>query len=284
MSVISQGDSQTFTLPAGEALTVTAAALSSGRIAAFAQRLGDTAGLTSVAASTAETFGPFATIKRFHVEALTGTLTVTTARVDFPTASEAAATALAAAAAAAALAHVPVSGTVGDVRDVIGEGVPDATARGTLTVNPTGDDNSLTFTSVAYGEGANDITIEYVDPEENDAELSVVVTGNAIVVNLATGEAGAITSTAAEVLAAIEASVPADALVTVAIHAADSGAEDDGSGIVTAMAEAPLASGAGVGIGVAGKGSRYTDITNGTLYLNTGTKAVPVWTQLAPVS
>lgn len=189
--------------------------------------------------------------------------------------------AIAAAAAAALLAHVPVIGTVGDVRDVIGAGVPAATAQATLTVNPAGINNSLDYTAVAYGAVGNNITIEYVDPSANDAVLSVDVTGSAIVVNLATDGAGVITSTAADVLAAIEADAPADALVTVANTTLN-----DGSGVVTAIAEAPLANGTGIAdaIGVAGIGSRYTDITNGTLYLNTGTKAVPVWTQLAPVA
>jgi hypothetical protein len=34
----------------------------------------------------------------------------------------------------------------------------------------------------------------------------------------------------------------------------------------------------------AGIGSRYTDIAAGTLYINTGTRGAPVWTQLAPVA
>jgi hypothetical protein len=38
------------------------------------------------------------------------------------------------------------------------------------------------------------------------------------------------------------------------------------------------------GEGVAGIGSRYTNLTSGTLYLNTGTRAQPTWTQLAPVA
>ena len=78
-------------------------------------------------------------------------------------------------------------------------------------------------------------------------------------------------------LAAIEAKAEAVALATVAIMAGDTGAVDDGSGIVTAMAVANLAGGAGVGEAVAGIGSRYTDYTNGKLYINGGTKAVPIW-------
>jgi len=31
------------------------------------------------------------------------------------------------------------------------------------------------------------------------------------------------------------------------------------------------------GAGVAGKGARYTDVTNSNLYINAGTKASPVW-------
>lgn len=311
MTAVSQGSPQTLTLPAGHTLAVTADAVSSGNVYPFSERVGDTAGVSAVAASATVTLGPFAITKRYQVNVTSGSLTYVVAAVDFPTLAEgdtsaavliatakaeagviaqgyattAQANAISGAAAAALLAHVPVVGTVGDVRDVVGAGVPAATAQATLDVNPTGDDNGLTFTAVAYGAVGNDITIEYVDPAANDAALSVDVTGSAITVNLATGVAGAITSTAAEILAEIEATPAAAALVTVAIMTSDSGVADDGSGVVTAMASAPLAGGTGIAaaIGVAGIGSRYTDVTNGTLYLNTGTKAVPVWTQLAPV-
>ncbi len=42
-------------------------------------------------------------------------------------------------------------------------------------------------------------------------------------------------------------------------------------------AGAPTNGSSGTGNGTAGKGSRYTDFTNGILYLNTGTKASPTW-------
>lgn len=413
---------ETVTLPAGHTLAVTADAASSGNVYPFAERVGDTPGVSTVAASATVTLGPFATIKRYQIVPTSGSLTHVIAAVDFPTLAEGdtsaavliatakaeaiadaavdattkadAAAVLGAsnAAAAALLAHVPVVGTVGDVRDFIGAGVPAATVqaallvnpagannamdytavaygtggnsisieyvdpaavsaalsvgvvgsaitvnlatdtgvKSSLSVNPAGDDNALTYTAVTAGPGGDAISIEYVDPAANDASLSVGVVGDAITVNLATGGGGAITSTAADVLAAIEASGPAAALVTVAIDAADTGAGDDGSGVVTAMALANLASGAngaitstaaqvktaieasgpaaalvtlannggdtgagvvtamaldsltgGTGlasaIGVAGIGSRYTDITNGKLYINGGTKAVPVW-------
>lgn len=181
-------------------------------------------------------------------------------------------------------ALMPVVGNVGDLVEMVGSAAPTASAQAELDVNPTGDDNGLTFTAVAYGTDGNAISIAYVDPEANDATLSVSVSGTAISVSLATDETGDITSTAAEVLAAIEAHARADELVTVAIDASDSGAGDDGSGIVTAMAAANLAGGAGTGIGVAGPGSRYTDIDGPTLYINTGTKAQPIWVALAEVS
>jgi hypothetical protein len=114
----------------------------------------------------------------------------------------------------------------------------------TLSTNLAGDDNDLVFTAKEPLSGAagNDITIAYVDPSANDAELEIVVTGTDIVVNLATGVAGAITSTAADILAAIEADEDADALVGVANKAAN-----DGSGVVIALAETPLAGGTDTG-------------------------------------
>ncbi len=160
-------------------------------------------------------------------------------------------------------------------------GAPVNAAQATLSRNPAGDDNALTFTAVAYGVGGNDITIAYVDPGANDAELSVAVVGSDITVNLATGVAGAITSTAAEVLAAIEASVAAAALVTVAIDATDSGVGDDGSGVVTALASAPMTSGAGTALGEVLPGGLLSDTTNANVYRNDGTQAAPVWVQLA---
>jgi hypothetical protein len=54
-----------------------------------------------------------------------------------------------------------------------------------------------------------------------------------------------------------------------------------GAGVPVAYTDGdPVATGQGT----AGKGSRYTDISAGTLYINTGTKAQPAWTQLAPVA
>jgi hypothetical protein len=41
--------------------------------------------------------------------------------------------------------------------------------------------------------------------------------------------------------------------------------------------KAPVDGVAGTGKGLAGKGSRFTDISTGTNYVNMGTKASPLW-------
>lgn len=159
-------------------------------------------------------------------------------------------------------------------------GAPVDAAQAAATVNPAGDDNALTFTARAYGAEGNAISVAYTDPGANDAALSVSVFRQAITVSLATGEAGAITSTAAEVKAAIEAHVAANDLVTVAIDASDSGSADDGSGVVTAMAATALEGGAGTGIGILQPGGLLIDTTNADVYRNSGTLAAPAFTQL----
>lgn len=159
-------------------------------------------------------------------------------------------------------------------------GAPADAAQATIGVNPTGDDNALTFTAKKYGTEGNNISVTYVDPSANSQSLSVSVFRQDIIVSLATDGGGSITSTAAEVKAAIEASVAAAALVTVTIDTSDTGTGDDGSGVVTAIAKTALESGAGFGIGVSLPGSLCIDTTNANIYRNDGTQAVPVWVQL----
>lgn len=67
------------------------------------------------------------------------------------------------------------------------------------------------------------------------ALTATALSGNNVVVSLATGSAGAITSTAAQVKAAIEASAAAAALMVVKLAASN-----DGTGIVTALGETAL--------------------------------------------
>lgn len=101
-----------------------------------------------------------------------------------------------------------------------------------------GTNNDLRFQATSRGSDGNDITVTYVDPPGNNAALGVVVTGTDIVVNLATDGSSVITSTAAQVRTAILASTPAARLVSVE-HATG----NDGTGLVTALAETALAGG-----------------------------------------
>lgn len=87
---------------------------------------------------------------------------------------------------------------------------------------------NLLFTADAAGTGGNSIRIRYV-VAGNNTTLTVAVSSNDITVNLATNGSGVPTSTGAQVLAAINASGPAAALIDTA-HAGGS----DGSGIIPA--------------------------------------------------
>ncbi len=85
---------------------------------------------------------------------------------------------------------------------------------GTGSTPPTAEQGqAVVLTSRAFGhEGGNDLTAEFRNPGVADSPLSVTVSGNDIVVSLATDANGALTSTAAQVVAAINASPAANAL------------------------------------------------------------------------
>lgn len=109
-------------------------------------------------------------------------------------------------------------------------------AKATVTLNMTAATSDLTYTAVEDGYAGNGISVVHVDPGAHDAALAVSVVGKAITVSLATGPAGAITSTAAQVKAAVNAHPAAAALVL---------CEDEGvgSGVVNALAAANLTGG-----------------------------------------
>jgi hypothetical protein len=114
-----------------------------------------------------------------------------------------------------------------------------AKSAGALTTALAGNNNDLTF----LGVSSTLPTIVYANPGTANAALSVGVAGATITVNLATDAGSAITSTAAQVKAAIDASGPASALVSTALAAGN-----DGTGVVTAMAATPLAGSVNVNI------------------------------------
>lgn len=97
----------------------------------------------------------------------------------------------------------------------------------------------LVITAKATGLVGNQISLALVKPAGANAALSVAVVGSAITVNLATSAASAITSTAAQVKAAIEAFAGANALVTVTYPAGG-----NGSAVVSERAAQRLTGGA----------------------------------------
>lgn len=106
-----------------------------------------------------------------------------------------------------------------------------------LTTALAGANNDLVFTARIGGPGGNAIRVEYI-VAGNNTPLTVVVRGYDITVNVATGGAGAATSTSALVKAALEANSDATRLIIVA-HAAS----NDGTGVVTALSFTALAGG-----------------------------------------
>lgn len=96
---------------------------------------------------------------------------------------------------------------------------------------------NLAVTAKGIGTIGNGVSLAMVNPGTANAVLGVVVTANAIVVNLATNASSLVTSTAAQVVAAIVASVPANALVAVV-------AGGTGAGVVTPLAATFLTGGA----------------------------------------
>src|SRR5215217_4673605 len=78
----------------------------------------------------------------------------------------------------------------------------------------TAQSQTVVLTSRAWGhEGGNDITAEFRNPGVPNSPLTVSVTGNDILVSLATNAAGALTSTGAQVVDAINANAAASRLV-----------------------------------------------------------------------
>ena len=103
-----------------------------------------------------------------------------------------------------------------------------AATAATLTLGRVADNNALLLTAPA-GLAGNQVSINLVDPAANSAALAVAVSGNAITVTLATSVAGAITSTAGDIITAIAGDADAAALVT-----ASNVTGSDGTGVVRA--------------------------------------------------
>ena len=109
-------------------------------------------------------------------------------------------------------------------------GTPVNAVAASFETDLTGDNNDLEFTAKTKGAPGNSIEIAYIDPEGNDQNLAIVVDGKSIIVNLATGATGDITTTAEDIATAIAADEDADALVEVANKDGN-----NGTGVVEAI-------------------------------------------------
>lgn len=108
-----------------------------------------------------------------------------------------------------------------------------------LETGKVADNNAITWTAVEGGTAGNKLSVEILNTGKGKS-LSVDVDGNKITVIAATNEVGegAITSTANDVIAAVEEHDTASQLVSVAKTGASSGA-----GVVAAVAKTSLAGG-----------------------------------------
>ncbi|MFT5091201.1 MAG: flagellin, partial [Porticoccaceae bacterium] len=128
-------------------------------------------------------------------------------------------------------------------RTLAGVTITEAADASTLTVDSTNALSDVTFTRATGGTDATlggTVDVVFADPGANNATLGVVVTtsggDSTVTVNLATDGAGAITSTAADVEALINADGSASALVSAT-------SEGAGSGVVEAVASGDLTGG-----------------------------------------
>ncbi len=116
----------------------------------------------------------------------------------------------------------PIRTVRSSVIGVVGSGNTDETA---ASIEIGSGNAKLKFEAVAeQGAAGNDITIAAVNPGTNNASLTVTVTGKAISISLATDGSAVATSTASQVLAAVNASGAASALVEASLGTGSSGA------------------------------------------------------------
>lgn len=117
---------------------------------------------------------------------------------------------------------------------------PDSQAevKAKLTTGLAVSNNALVWTSKLTGALGNSVSVTIADPKANNSALAVSVSGTDITVRAATGANGAITTTAAQLIAAITANTEASRLVTV-----ENATGSAGTGAIAAGRRAVLADG-----------------------------------------
>jgi phage tail sheath protein FI len=98
--------------------------------------------------------------------------------------------------------------------------------------------NGLTWTAKIDGDLGNAISVKLLDPKANSSALAISLSGRDIVIKLATGSTGLITTTATALKTAIEANEAVNAIVGVANTGASTGA-----GLVAALKRTQLSGG-----------------------------------------
>lgn len=133
-----------------------------------------------------------------------------------------------------------------------------APVKASVTLDCTNANADISITAVDAGTAGNGIEVQLKDPAGNDKPLTVDLVDKVIVVSLATGAAGAITSTAAQVINAINASLESRKLV-VATNAAGS----TGVGVVNAIVATALTGGSNGASSAEGLLLNDVDVTYG---------------------
>lgn len=125
-----------------------------------------------------------------------------------------------------------------------------AKLRSTFTTAMAGTNNDIKFSSSFEKRGVvgNGIRVQLLVAGAS-TPLTVTVSGTDITVNVATSAGSAATSTAAQVIAAVNAHAVASTLVL-----AENAPANDGTGVVTAQAFVTLVGGTDWTIGTAGSG------------------------------
>jgi hypothetical protein len=129
--------------------------------------------------------------------------------------------------------------TIDSVGRCVGVTAGDVAA--SLATGVVGSNNAITWTAKTPGPSGNSITVTLVDPGGTTAALSVDVANNGLDITVSLARAAsALSSTAQNVIDAIQANGAANALVSVANTSTSTGA-----GIVAAVSKTALAGGAG---------------------------------------
>lgn len=108
------------------------------------------------------------------------------------------------------------------------------------TTGVVGDKNALKWSAKTAGLSGNEISITLIKPATNNAVLTVSVVNTDVKVSLATDVDGNITSTAAQVIIAVQAHTAANRTISVA-----NDSTSDGTGVLTAVAKTSLTGGLG---------------------------------------